>query len=181
MRRITGAPGMDRFLAGKMPDEIVHSALEKVLLGDTHAKKGRKLSVKNRQSTAAFALCVMGIINSQLSNAINAAEASFLHLPLGDAETERGTVDVPGAIDPGQLLEQRDTKRELFARLREQAGPELHPIVDDWEPNYPGDFIARGGFDRRQVHRVRLLARAILVDLARELPLQAPTGMEMLM
>ena len=128
---------MDRFLAGRMPDEIVHSALEKVLIGDTHPKKGRKLSVKNRQSTAAFALCVMGIINSQLSNAINAAEASFLHLPLGDAETERGTVDVPGAIDPGQLLEQRDTKRELFARLREQAGPELHPIVDDWSRTIP--------------------------------------------
>jgi len=30
----------------------------------------------------------MGIINSQLSNAIDAAEASFSHLPLGDAETE---------------------------------------------------------------------------------------------
>jgi len=182
MRRIAGAPGMDRFLAGRMPDEIVHSALERVLLGDTHPKKGRKLSVKNRQSTTAFALCVMGIINSQLSNAIDAAEASFSHLPLGDAETEPGVVEVPEPIDQAQFLERRDVQRELFTRLREQAGPELRPVIDYWEPNYlADDCIARGEFDRRLVHRVRLLARAILTDLAREIQPRAPTGMEMLM
>ena len=61
-------------------------------------------------------------------------------------------------------------QRELFARLREQAAPELRPVIDYWEPNYlADDCIARGEFDRRLVHRVRLLARAILAELAREI------------
>ena len=94
----------------------------------------------------------------------------FSHLPLGDAETEPGVVEVPEPIDQAQFLERRDVQRELFARLREQAGPELRPVIDYWEPNYlADDCIARGEFDRRLVHRVRLLARAILADLAREI------------
>jgi hypothetical protein len=182
MRRIAGTPGMDRFLAGARPDDFVNAALEKALLGDTCPKKGRRLSVKNRQSTEAFVSCLMGIVNSDLSNAVNGAEASFSHLPWGNAETEPGTVEAPEPVDPGRLLEERDQQRELFARLRKQAGPELQPIIDGWEPNYlSSNGIAHREFDRRLVHRVRLLAREIITDLAREIQPQDPNGMEPLM
>ena len=174
MRRVAGAPGMDRFLAGAEPDDFVNAALEKVLLGDSYPNQGRRLSARNRQSAQAFMSCLKGIINSDLSNAINGAEASISHLPLGDTETEKGVVEAPEPIDPGRLLEDRDCKRELFTRLREQAGPELQPVIDAWEPNYlSADGIAHGEFDRRLVHRVRLLAREIMADFTKEVRPQA--------
>ena len=182
MRRLAGVPGMDRFLAGMEPDDLVHAALEKLLQGDAHPKQGRRLSAKNRRSPEAFILCVMGIINSDLSNATHSLEASFSHLPLGDAETEPGAVEVSEPIDLVQLLERRDGKRELFARLRQRAEPELQPIIEYWEPNYlTDDCIARGQFDRRLVYRVRLLTCEIFAELAREIQPEGPTGREMLM
>ena len=52
------APGMVRCLALKSPEDVVRGALEKLLWGDSHPERGRKLTVKNRESTNAFVQCV---------------------------------------------------------------------------------------------------------------------------
>jgi len=99
--------------------------------------------VKNRQSTAAFALCVMGIINSQLSNATDAAEAFFrtcrwaMRKPnrvLWKCLTNRSSA-VPGAT--------RCAARAVRA-FAGTAGPELRPVIDYWEPNYLAMIASRG-------------------------------------
>src|ERR1035441_7747327 len=67
MRRLLSVPEMERCLARKSPDDIVHDSLQKVLLGESHQKEGRKLSLKGRQSTDDFLAFVQGIINSDVS------------------------------------------------------------------------------------------------------------------
>lgn len=183
IRRLSRSPGMARYLAGHAPDDLVNSALEKLLLGDVNPKQGRKLAAKHRHDPELFLQCVMGIINSNLSNAVNSAEFSFPHLPLENSDEDPASVELPDPTDWARQLENRDVQRELFVRLRQQSPPELQPIINAWEPSaLSDDSIARGEFDRRQVHRVRVLAREILAKLSMEMqPATLPTGMEMLM
>lgn len=182
MWRVRRSPGMERFLAGKTPGDLVNSALEKLLLGDTHPKKGRQLPVKNRQSLEAFLHCVRNVINSELSNAITALETTCEHLPLGDAETEPGSVEPTDPVDLPRLLERRDLEQELFRRLRQRAAPDLQPIVAHWAPRFLSeDRIASRGFDRRRVSQVRRLAREILTELAQELHSRPVRGIDLLL
>jgi hypothetical protein len=184
MRRLRAAPGMERCLGGKSPEELVHDAFEKVLQGDSHPRKGRKLSAKNRQSTDAFIDCVRGIINSDLSNLVRSFEVSVPHVPLGDPEAEPDTVELS---DPGNFvrqLEQRDTQRELFVRLEQllQNEPALEPIIRHWHEHYQvSDRIAGPEFDVNLVYRVRQHAQRILHELAKEGQANDVTGMEMLL
>lgn len=181
MARIERTAGSARCFVGITPEDIVHDALQRLLLGDTDPRKGRKLSPRNRRSQEAFLRCVMGVINSIVGNAIRSVEFSIVHVPLACGGATGG-VDLPDRVDAVKRLEHRDVKRELFARLRQQASPELQPIIDYWEPRYfADDTLARAGHDRRQVYRVRILAREILRTLAREFQPQSVRGMEMIL
>ena len=182
IRRVRRSLGMERFLAGKTSADLVNGALEKLLLGDTHPKKGRHLPVKNRQSLETFLHGVRNVINSELSNAVTALETTCEHVPLGDAETEPGSVEPTDPVDLVRLLERRDLQRELFSRLRQRAAPDLQPIVEHWAPRFlSDDRIARGAFDRRRVSQVRRLAREILTELAQELQTRPVRGVDLLL
>jgi hypothetical protein len=184
MRRLLSVPEMERCLARKSPDDIVHDSLQKVLLGESHQKEGRKLSLKGRQSTDDFLAFVQGIINSDVSNTVRSCEVSFPHISLGDPETEPGTVEVPEPFDFARLVELRDLKRELFARLELvlQNEPALTPVIRHWsELFYVADRIAGPEFDPNLVYRVRQHSRRIFRELVVEIQPGEVTGLEMLL
>ncbi len=184
MRRLLSVPEMERCLARKSPDDIVHDSLQKVLLGESHQKEGRKLSLKGRQSTDDFLAFVQGIINSDVSNTVRSCEVSFPHISLGDPENEPGTVEVPEPFDFARLVEIRDLKRELFARLELvlQNEPALTPVIRHWsELFYVADRIAGPEFDPHLVYRVRQHSRRNYRELAGEIQPGEVTGLEMLL
>jgi hypothetical protein len=124
---------------------------------------------------------VMSAINSDLQNLVRCAEATYSHLPVGDADEGCGMVDLPAPENLITLLQRRDLNRELFRRLRMAATPTQIDIVGAWEKAAFADHEpSLGHFDRRRVHEVRLLARRILQELATELSPQA-RGIEMIM
>ena len=175
---------MGRSLARKSPDDVVQNALEKTLMGDSHPKEGRKLSVKDRQCMDNFLEFVRGIINSDISNTVRSTEVSIPHDVMGDPETEPSTVDVPDPVELEKLLELQDFQRELFARLELvlQNEPELEPVIRFWSEHFYGtDRIAGPKFDQHRVFRVRQHARRICRELAQEIEPGAVTGMEMLL
>lgn len=184
LQRLAGSPGRQRLRGMLSSGDLVNQAIEKVLLGDQHPGKGRALSARNRQSLGAFLACLTGIINSDLSTLVNSAEARCEHLPMPpEGEAPLTTLDTDRS-DPLVNLERQDLKEELFLRLHQetQDRPELRPIIDHWETHYLEDHrIARRDFDRRQVWRLRQMARAILAELAREVQPASPSGMEMLL
>lgn len=182
MRRLIRSPGMSRYLVRHSPDDLVNSALEKLLAGDVHSDQGRKLPAKHRGDPELFLQWVMGTINSLLSNAVRGAEFSFPHLTLGESLGDPNSVELCDPLDAARQLANRDLRRELFLRLREQAPPELQIIIDAWELTALADSrIPRGEFDRRQVYRVRVIAREILETLSREMRTGLPAdGRELL-
>jgi hypothetical protein len=176
-------PNLQRLLAGATPEDLVDAALEKLLLGDTYPKKGRKLPSKNRQSTDAFLRCVMGIINSDLSNLATSAEASFLHLSFSEEEDGVGGVQVAEPLSIASLLQRRDFERQLFARLEPimQNEPSLAPVIHHWSEHFQfADRIAGPEFDPNLVYRVRQHAQRISRELAQEIQPGQVTGLEML-
>jgi hypothetical protein len=103
---------------------------------------------------------------------------------LGDPETEPGTVEVPEPLDFARLVELRDLKRELFARLELvlQNEPALTPVIRHWsEIFYVADRIAGPEFDPNLVYRVRQHSRRIFRELAGEIEPGEVTGLEMLL
>jgi hypothetical protein len=184
LQRLRGNAPWQRILACVAPEDCVNRSIEKVLLGDTHPKKGRTLAAHNRASLDAFLACLTGIINSDLSHLISSTEAQCEHVPVQtEAETSHG-VELAEEWNPSVALELQDLKEALFSRLRQVVSKRqaLCPIIDSWEASFLADHrIPNQGFDRRLVWEVRRLARDILTDLARELTPGAPTGMEMLL
>lgn len=177
LRRLQGQQALAHFLTGKIPEDLVHDALQKVLIGDKHPKKGRKLAVKNRQSPQAFMQCIMGIINSVLSHAVQ-TELRFPQISCGDVEQEVTPLAVPEWSDTAGVAERRDLQSELFTRLDliARTEPSLKPIIRHWSANFHDtDRIAGPEFDQNLVHRVRQHARRIMHELGAESGLE-PTG-----
>jgi hypothetical protein len=168
LRRLQGRQDLAQFWTGKIPEDLVHDAIQKVLLGDTHPKKGRRLSPKNRQTPQAFMECIMGIVNSELSHAVQAG-LRFPRISCGDLEHDVSPLAVPEWSDTAGLAERRDIKSELFTRLDviAQAQPSLKPVIRHWSAHFhETDRIAGPEFDQNLVHRVRQHARRIMSELA---------------
>lgn len=180
MRRVSKRDGVERLLAGRLPDDLVHGAIAKLLLGELHPQQGRRLLLKHRRSAEAFMRCVMGIINSDLRNLITSSEAIAVHLPVGEEET--GAVTPLEPTDPFGMLQRHDLRRVMFERLEAllPSEPALEPVIRHWAQHFAdADRIAGPEFDVNLVHRVRRHARGILRTLALEIS-QSPTGMELL-
>lgn len=177
-------PVLSRCLARKSPDDIVHDALVKILLGESQPGRGRKLKVKNRESTDAFVHYVRAIINSELSNTIRSFEACSPQVSLSDPETEAGAVEMPEPLNFVAQVERHDLQRELFTRLELvlQKEPALAPVIRHWQEHFQvADRIGGPEFDRNLVHRVRQHAQRICRELAREIGTSEVTGVEMLL
>jgi len=184
MRRLLDSPVPPRCVARKSPDDIVHDALEKILLGESQPGRGRKLKAKHRESMDAFVQSVRAIINSNLSNTIRSFEARCPHVSLGDTDTEAGTAKMPEPLNFAGQMERHDLQRELFSRLElvVQKEPALAPVIRHWQENFHvADRIAGPEFDINLVYRVRQHAQRICRDLAREIGTSEVTGMEMLL
>jgi hypothetical protein len=180
MRRLRNMSEFVNFTAGKSPMDFVHEALHKLLLGDSHPKKGRRLSAKNRSSSDAFLRCVMGIINSDLSNAVRDA-CRFPYVPAHDSDFEVGMVNGQEWSDTTGQTERRDLQRELFARLEPvlQTEPALAPVIRYWSDHFQeSDRIGGPGMDPNLVYRVRQHARRILRELAEDLQAGPVRGRE---
>ena len=73
---------------------------------------------------------------------------------------------------------------ECVARLRERAAaePDLLPVILQWEEGFlTDDRIAAEELDRKPAHRVRVMFREVLQELAAELSVAPVTGKEMLL
>ena len=184
LRRLASNPKLQRLLGLLCPGDLINQAIEKVLLGDQHPGQGRRLSARNRENNGSFIACLTGIINSDLSNLIRSEEAQCEHLPISSDTESTVAEETSEKVHPLINVEREDLKAELFRRLRQstQSNPELWPILDHWEQHFLEEqHIVHGLFDRRQVWRVRQLARDILAQLSGELNLAAPSGMELLL
>jgi hypothetical protein len=119
---------MPRFLAGLEPNYLIHSAVEKALMGEANPKKGRSLSARSCQSMEASLQCLQGIINSDLSNACRLAEQAYGHEPSPEEESKGALAD---DLDLGLLLERRDLARVSSERFKliAEAEPALEPMI----------------------------------------------------
>ncbi len=79
------------------------------------------LKAKNCRSTAAFILYLQSVINSQLSNLTRSLETNCEHVPVGDCWENPDAVEPVDLADLLRLIERRDLKAVLFARLRQWA------------------------------------------------------------
>lgn len=178
LKRLRASPRAQDALAGLTGSDLVHEAIKLVLQDDAKPGSGRKLTAANRKSTASLLNRLRGIINSLISHAV----ARFPHSPLGDPETEPGTVELADPQDLGALLERRDLQREFFARLKLVLAnePSLTPVVLHWQQHfYETPFIASLEFDRNLTHRVRLHARRVLREMAPDFGIKLPSqGLE---
>jgi hypothetical protein len=77
----------ERVLAGIDAGDLVHGAYEKLLLGDTHPKKGQRLPAKSRLDTGAFVNYVKSVINSDLQKLSTSLEASAPHVSWSEPAT----------------------------------------------------------------------------------------------
>ena len=186
LRRLATTPARQRLLGLLTPDELVHKAVEKILEWETDGRRGRKLSIQNRQNHTAFLHCMEGIINSSLSAWLTSSRALSECFSLDADRTESDLVIEP--VDPVDLfavIARRDLQVVLFARLREWAaasGDRFLPIIDYWEDGFlADDRIASAAFDPNDVYQVRCAARRILKRLARETEPNAMDGRAMLL
>jgi len=183
LRRVAVTSQLQECLAGRTAADLVHEALRLVMLGDRHPNKGRCVRVEHRQSTEAFVRCLCGVINSLLSNLVTSAEAACRHVPADHCEMD--LMDTIEASDLFGELSRRDLQRSLFARLYAVTTkePELLPVIEQWERVFlESDRIVQDGhqFAAHLIYRVRQHARAILLELAREVHPQSLDGRELL-
>jgi hypothetical protein len=184
LKRLAAAPENQRPLAGLDPEDLVAEAVLQVSLGELDSKLGRRLAHHNRASTAAFVLCLKGIIRSNLSNCLRRTEAQHEHLPLGEELETPGSAEPADPAELNAQLAHRDLQRVVFERLYRAVGakPALLPAIQDWEPNFLNSSrIGDRAGDSNLSHRLRGLVRAILDDLARDLGPSNPGGREMLL
>ncbi len=160
------------------PEDLVGRAVQAVLLGEERPGEGRRLSAKNRRSTAAFVAGLRSVVDSQLSNLTRSAEANSEHVPVGTRE-DPDAVELADLSDLARLIERRDLKAVLFRHLREWAAGHagLLRVIGAWEQSFEGgDRIGESRFDRNLVQRVRSETQAFLLKLARESDSQARSG-----
>ena len=185
LQRLATSPSRQRLLGLLTPEDLFHQAVEKLLLGESDVRRGRRLSLRNRQNAAAFLHCVEGIINSDLNARLNSSEASYEHLSLDAERTETGASnELPDSLDLFAIVVRRDLKAVFFARLREWAAttPHLRLIIDHWEYGFLfDDRIAGAAFDQNHVNQVRHRGRALLKELAQEVEPNVADGREMLL
>jgi hypothetical protein len=177
-------PGMDRLLGGKIPQDLVNTVIAKFLMFESKPGHGRLVPATARRSPEAFVRWLMGAISSEITNLAASLEAARKHLPIaGNEEDEWAAIELVEQLDLMRLLERRDLQRVMFARLNQIAlnEPALAPVVRYWEQHFEfSDRIGAPEFNHNSIERVRQHARSILKSLARELPAESPTGMEML-
>jgi len=184
LQHAMGRPGMDRLLAGKIPEDLVNAVIAKFLVFELEPGHGRLVPASARRNTEAFMCWLMGAISSEITNLAASSEAARKHLPVAGSEEDKGAAfELVEQLDFMKLLERRDLQRVMFARLNQITlnEPALAPVVRHWEEHF--EFSNRIGgpeFNHNLVERVRQHARSILKSLARELPAESPTGMEML-
>jgi hypothetical protein len=169
LRAAAGTRWLQRFLAATDAEDLVHQALLKLLLGEQDPALGRHLKSGHRVSQTAFAACIKGVVNSELSNLVNSARARCQHCSIGDPDMEPGAVDPAAGPDPRDILSRRDLHRLFFRQLYEriETKPALLDVVRDWEQRfYEDDRIGRVGLNRDLVYRVRQLAREVVADLS---------------
>ncbi len=126
----------------------------------------------------------MNVINSQLSNLVNSAEALGQHFCFPGDRPEWPAIDLPDPVDAQLLVRHRDLQEVLFERLREQTqgNPQINQVIDSWEQGFlTDDRISDGGVNRKAVHQVRRLARKVLGDLAKEVTPDLDLGPGMLL
>ena len=185
LQRALRRPGMDRLLAGKIPQDFVNAVIAKFLTWESGLGRGRQLPESARRNSEVFVRWFMGAISSEITNLAASTEAARKHLTVaGNDEDESVSIDLIEPLDFMRLLERRDLQRVLFARLNKivLTEPALGPVIRHWEEHFEfSDRIGGPEFDHNLVDRVRQHARSILRTLARELPAQSPTGIEMLM
>jgi DNA-directed RNA polymerase specialized sigma24 family protein len=184
LRRAANTPWLQRHLAPNSAEDLVQEAKAKVLLGEQFPRVGRRLKPRNRVSVEACLACLRGIMESDLSNLLKVARRRGEHLSVGDSRTEPGTVDPPDPLDPAGNLVRRDLRCVGFARLRERAAaePDLLPVILQWEEGFlTDDRIAAEELNRKPAHRVRVMFREVLQELAAELSVAPVTGKEMLL
>ena len=123
-------------------------------------------------------------MESDLSNLLKVARHRGEHLSVGDSRSEPGAVDPPDPLDPAGDLVRRDLRCVAFARLQERAAaePDLLPAILQWEEGFlTDDRIADEELDRKPAHRVRVMLREVLQELAAELSVASVTGKEMVL
>ena len=184
LSRINGGERLRQFFCSLSPEDLVQDAKYKVLLGEEVPGAGRRLKARNRVSVEAFINCLRGIIESDLSSLLKAANRrSQEHLPVGDTESEPGMVDPRDPLDQADEIARRDLRRVVFARLRENlaAEPGLLPRMLQWEEGFlEDDRVAADALDRKPAQRLRELVRPICKELSSEVS-PAPTGKEILL
>jgi len=179
LARVARVPSRRRLLSIiSSPEDLVGRAVQAVLLGEERPGEGRRLSAKNRRSTAAFVAGLRSVVDSQLSNLTRSAEANSEHVPVGTRE-DPDAVELADLSDLARLIERRDLKAVLFRHLREWSAGHagLRRVIGAWEQSFDGgDRIGETRFDRNLAQRVRSETQAFLLKLARESDSQARSG-----
>ncbi|MFO1500211.1 MAG: hypothetical protein U1G07_17780 [Verrucomicrobiota bacterium] len=177
LRCASNARLLQQHAAHISPEDLVHDALLKVLLGDEHPDLGRQIKQQSRSSIESFLMTLKSIISSDISHLARDAAKAPQQVQLGDTEDESCAVDPTGGEELRTTLDRRDLHRLIFAELyrRIQKQPALLSVVKDWEERFLDDNrIGTFGQDANLVHRVRNLTREILADLEPDLvPLAA--------
>ena len=181
LRAVTRSQHLQRCLAAIDAEDLIAEALLKLQLGEQEPSLGRRLRPENLTSTERFLACVRGVINSDLNHLVATALNQPQAQRLGDPEADPETVDPASTEDPIALLLRRDLLRALFTKLHRRIAqqPALLEVVQDWEQNFTADRIGDRDHDPNLVHRVRLIVREILDELAHEAGLTH--GREMLL
>ena len=122
LRRATCAGMRKRAVALHCARSIIHSAIERFVLGDAGLSGGRVLNIIHRKSVETFIFAVRASINSIIYHAVDKFEYSCEHLTI---EPEAIADEIVNKADSKNImleLELRDIERVLFRKMSENIG-----------------------------------------------------------
>ena len=169
LRRLACQGPGQRLLARGDPMDYVMEAILLILGGGQNPHRGRQTHPRHLRSLQAFLYYVQNVIRSHISHELGRMGRQGEHLPLGPESPDSPCIDPPAAADVVREVSLRETRWELFIRLRRytQGRPELMRAVEPWSESWLADGrITHEGLRPKEVHEMRVQARKILGNLA---------------
>lgn len=147
--------------------DIVHEAIESVLIGLGGGRDGRHARPKDLQDSPAFVMFMKRTIKS-IATSVGRHHRCVPFVPLASGEDpdEKFAGTLASGPGPDREVEFSDLAQELFRRLRKRAPRPVWRMAKAWEQEVAwSDAIPLRGTHRQYRAQLRELAREILAEI----------------